>query len=258
MIQLNYTTLDDVHQRFSRILFNQYLCYEEQFTLSGSTWYMQDVLITVTEPDCTIDMSKLNYTINKWEILKYKYIDFAKWAEFKQRLRTSRSKSITFNFKVHNGEKDGCLVAMVLTRLNPSKPWTDCHVYYRVTEVFKKFAIDLILFNKIWHDLENANCNIQKLNLHIPILFFRIEFLAELIGSGYYNIWEFDKQNPPSEGIRYSWNRYYGPEAEIVKYHSIARKQKMKQRNVKLPALPIESLKFNEEEKNNEDLHESE
>lgn len=244
MIQLTYESLDDVHHNFSRILFNDFYKYKEDLVLSGSTWYMRDVILNIKSSECTIDMSKLNYTISKWEILKNKYIDFSQWDEFKERLRTSRSKSITFNFKVHSGEKDGCLVAMVLTRLNPSKPWTDCTVYYRVTEIFKKFAIDLILFNKIWNDLATANCDLKNLQLHIPILFFRIEFLAELIGSGYYTIEEFDKDNPPSDGIRYSYNRYYGPDAELVKYHSIVRKQKMKQRNVKLPELPIENLIF--------------
>lgn len=244
MICLEYDSLDKVHHDFSRILFNHYNRLNHELTLSGSTWYMRDVILNIKSPECTIDMSKLNYTINKWEILKNKYIDFDKWAEFKDKLRNSKSKSITFNFKIHEGEKDGCLVAMVLTRLNPSKPWTDLTVYYRVTEIFKKFAIDLILFNKIWNDLTTANCDLKNLQLHIPILFFRIEFLAELIGSGYYTIEEFDKDNPPSDGIRYSYNRYYGPDAELVKYHSIARKQKMKQRNVKLPELPIESLNF--------------
>lgn len=244
MICLEYDSLDKVHHDFSRILFNHYNRLNHELTLSGSTWYMRDVILNIKSSECTIDMSKLNYTINKWETLKNKYIDFDKWAEFKDKLRNSKSKSITFNFKIHEGEKDGCLVAMVLTRLNPSKPWTDLTVYYRVTEIFKKFAIDLILFNKIWNDLATANCDLKNLQLHIPILFFRIEFLAELIGSGYYTIEEFDKDNPPSDGIRYSYNRYYGPDAELVKYHSIARKQKMKQRNVQLPELPIESLNF--------------
>lgn len=244
MIYLEYDNLDQVHHDFSRVLFNNYDQYKDDFTLSGSTWYMRDVCLSIKSPECTIDMSKLNYTINKWEILKNKYIDQDKWKEFKERLAASKSKSITFNFKVHTGEKDGCLVAMVLTRLNPSKPWTDCHIYYRVTEIFKKFAIDLILFNKIWNDLKEANCDLKNLELHIPILFFRIEFLAELIGSGYYTIEEFNNDNPPSDGIRYSWNRYYGPDAEIVKYHSIARKQRMKQRNVQLDSLPINNLTF--------------
>lgn len=244
MVHLWYPTLDDVHKGFSRLLFNCYDEYKDELFLSGSTWYLRDVVLDVSSPDCTIDMSKLNYTINKWEILKNKYVDFDKWTEFKERLKTSKSKSITFNFKIHEGEKDGCLVAMVLTRMNPSKPWTDVHVYYRVTEVFKKFAIDLILFNKMWEDLKSANCEIKNWQLHIPILFFRIEFLAELIGSGYYTIEEFDKNNPPSDGIRYSWNRYYGPDAELVKYHSIQRKQKMKMRNVQLESLPINTLTF--------------
>jgi len=244
MVYLDYQSLDDVHRDFSRILFNRYDEFKNHFTLSGSTWYMRDVCINIHSPECTIDMSKLNYTINKWEILKNKYIDPEVWDYFKSRLIKSKSKSITFNFKVHTGEKDGCLVAMVLTRLNPNKPWTDLKVYYRVTEIFKKFAIDLILFNKIWNTLNECNCNISSFELHIPILFFRIEFLAELIGSGYYTIEEFNKDNPPSDGIRYSWNRYYGPDAEIVKYHSIARKQKMKQRNVQLDPLPINNLTF--------------
>lgn len=244
MTCLEYNSLDDVHHDFSRIIFENYYKYKEDLTLSGSTWYMRDVVLDIKSPECTIDMSKLNYTINKWEILKNKYIDSDQWSSFKERLKTSKSKSITFNFKIHSGEKDGCLVAMVLTRLNPSKPWTDCTVYYRVTEVFKKFAIDLILFHKIWNELKLSNCDFSNFRLIVPILFFRIEFLAELIGSGYYTIEEFDRENPPSEGIRYSYDRYYGPDAEEVKYKSIARKQRMKARNVKLPELPIDSLKF--------------
>lgn len=244
MIHLTYDSLDDVHHYFSRLLFDRYDEFSNNLVLSGSTWYLRDILLDIKSPECTIDMSKLNYTVNKWETLKNKYIDFDKWKEFKDRLKSSKSKSITFNFKIHTGEKDGCLVAMVLTRMNPNKPWTDCTVYYRVTEVFKKFAIDLILFHKIWNDLRDSNCDLVNLRLCIPILFFRIEFLAELIGSGYYTIEEFTKENPPSEGIRYSWNRYYGPDAQEVKYHSIARKQRMKQRNIQLPSLPINNLIF--------------
>lgn len=246
MIYLEYKSLDDVHYNFSRLIFNQYEKYKDDLVLSGSTWYLRNVCINIKSPDCTIDMSKLNYTINKWEILKNKYIDFDKWEVFKEKLKTSKSKSITFNFKIHD-KKEGCLIAMVLTRINPSKPWTDIKIYYRVTEIFKKFAIDLILFNKIWLDLNDSNCKIENLELHIPILFFRIEFLAELIGSGYYTIEEFKNDNGPSNGIRYSYNRYYGPDAKLVKYHSIQRKQKLKMRREGLPSLPIENLKFGKE-----------
>jgi hypothetical protein len=51
-----------------------------------------------------------------------KYIDPIDYQSFKERLSKNDKKTATFNFKIHKGEKQGCLIAMVFTRSNNNRP----------------------------------------------------------------------------------------------------------------------------------------
>ena len=241
MIYLKYNDFDDLYHRLSRLPLLEYDKYKDDLILSGSTYYMNNIIIEVPKYDCSIDMSRLNYTILKWNTLINKYIDKSDYIEFKEKLKDHKSKTCTFNFKIHREGKDACLVALVLTRDKSTKPWTDIHIYYRITEIYKKFAVDLILLNKMFNELHN--CEFNNIFFHFPKFFFRIEFLTELIG-GYFELDEFNEDNFATKHVKELWNRYYTPGADLSKYHSIARKQKLKMRSEKLTPLPIEDLKI--------------
>lgn len=242
MLYLKYKNFDDIYYNLSRLPLLEYDKYKNNLKLSGSTYYMNNIVIEVPNFYCSLDMSKLNYTILKWKILVNKYIDKSDYFNFKEKLINNRSKSCTFNFKIHQGEKDGCLVALVVTRNNSNTPWENLYIYYRVTEVYKKFPVDLILFNKICNEL--PNCNFTNIIFHIPEISFRQEFLTELIGSGYFTLEEFTEDNFATNRVKELWNKYYTKGAELSKYHSIARKQKLKKRSKFLDPIPIESLKL--------------
>lgn len=239
MVHLQFKDLDDTYKGMCDLPFHRLEEFKDDLFISGS-WWMYGVDINIKSYSCTIDMSVLNYTMLKWKALKTKYIDFDKYNGFKEYVASTSSKTATFNFKEH-GDKGGCLVAMVLTRHDNSKPFDKLTIHYRVTEVFKKFAIDLILINKICNDLSAYNCDIKEITLFLPALFYRGEFMAELIG-GYHHLEEFDLDNVTCNKIRYLYNRFYGEGAEESNYHSIQRKQKLKKRNDKLEPIPIGSL----------------
>lgn len=234
-----YKDFNECYKDISRLVFDHW--GEYKFYKYGSTYHLDECLIYIMNNECDINISKLNYTFAKWKTLNNKYIDFNEYDKFKELCKTSNSRTLTFNFKIHEG-KQSCLIAIVLQRKFRDKPWDRMKVFYRTTEVFKKFPVDLILFHKIWEDLPNTN--LEYIELIIPSMFWRIEFLAELIGEGYFTIDEFSKNNEPSELIRHEYQRYYGENAELVKYKSIRRKQKMKQERIEREDLPIEKLKL--------------
>ena len=249
MIYLEYKDFNDLYHNFSRLLINDLDKYKEDSFIVGATVYLNNVVIKTTSCDCNLDMADFNYTLNKWTTLKNKYIDPIAYFDLKDRLQTSTAKTLTFNFKIHIGRntdedqtknRDSCLVALVFSRNGNSGKWTTVNIYYRVTEIFKKMAIDLILFNRMFNDLPNLD--LHEYLIHIPQPFYSTFILAELMGN-LFDISEFDH---PDNFICFKKNRfyekYYGENAVDSNYHAIARKQKMKREGKALPSIPIESL----------------
>ena len=245
MLYLAYKDLDDLYYNFSRLPFNERNRYGQyMFDVTDTTTWLQDVVLEVGSEHCTLDMSLLNYTMVKWSTLLGKYIDLEEYLRFKEILKTGTKKSITFNFKIHEYNRPACLISMVITRLNHNKPWKEMKVHYRSTEIFKKFAVDLILFNRLVTELnQDCGCEIDKITLFIPLLFYRADFLAELLDSGYFTQEEFRKIDERfARKVMGYYDRYYTKGATLANYHTIQRKQKLKARSKSLPRIPIESL----------------
>lgn len=244
-VYLKYQDLDDLYDNFSRLPFYKRGEFgEELVDVTDTTTWMHDVILEAGSHECSLDMSLLNYTKVKWSTLLGKYIDLEEYLHFKEMVRKSTKKSITFNFKIHEYNRPACLISMVLVRLNHNKPWDEMKVHYRSTEIFKKFAVDLILFNRLVEELNSdCDCKISKITLFIPLLFYRADFLAELLDSGYFTQKEFRKLDErfAKKVIGY-YDRYYTKGASLANYHTIQRKQKLKAKSKSLPKIPIESL----------------
>lgn len=234
MLYYSYWDLDEAFRKFPKLVFGK---DKAMFSNSGKSYYLEDVVVEVHNRECTIDMSLLNYTRAKWTTLKNKYMDFDKWTLFKEEVKKGKKHSYTYYFNVHEG-KQSCLIALVLHRASTRDSFT-AHVYYRATEVYKKWPIDLILFNKLWDQIPE----IASLVMHIPFASYDMLFLAELIDRGYYTLQGLpnSKAKEIVEGL---YEKYYGEGAELSPYHSVARKQKLRAKGKPLPPLPIKSLKL--------------
>lgn len=248
MVYLKYKNFDDLYHSLSRLPLNEYSKYESELIKSGSTYYMNDVIIETPSFDCSIDMSILNYTMAKWNTLINKYVDVYRYSRLREKLSDNNTKTCTFNFKIHDEGKDACIIALVFSRDSTKVPWEKVDIFYRITDCVKKFAVDLILLNRMFTELPNLD--IKSIIFHFPKLFFRVEFLTELIG-GYFSLDEFTEDNFATNHVKDLWNKYYGEGASLSNYHTVARKQKLKKRSEKLPSIPIESLKIFEGIENN-------
>ena len=242
MVIFEYKDFDETYDRLSRVPTNEYNKYEDNLDKVGLTYHMKNVIIHTTSYDCNIRMDKLNYTLNKWTTLVNKYVDAIDYFKLKDRLNKNDKKTASFNFKIHEGDKQGCLVAMVFTRKDNNKPWDCVNVYYRTFDAYKAFPCDLILLNRMFTDL--GNLELKDIYLHVPNVFWRLQFLSELIG-GYFKLEDFnDSNNFPCNQVKKLYENYYGENAEEVKLHSIARKQKLKKRADSLPEIYINELKL--------------
>ena len=122
MVVFEFKDFNQLYHDLSRLPCLKYDKYKNELTRTGSTYHMKNVIIHTTSYECDIRMDKLNYTISKWKTLVNKYIDQDDYMKLKERLSKNDKKTATFNFKIHNGDKQGCLIALVFTRDDTKKP----------------------------------------------------------------------------------------------------------------------------------------
>lgn len=252
MFYLECNDFDDLYNQVSRLPINKEKELEDCNFKVGSTYYINNLILKTNSCDCSLDLGEFNYTLMKWKVLVNKYIDKDDYILLKQRLIDSTSKTLTFNFKIHIGLKtdldktknrDSCIIAIVFSRNGNKGKWEKATVLWRVAEIYKKFACDLILLNRMFNDLPNLE--IKEFILHIVQPFFSSFILSEIIDSKMFSIEEFKNSESFVGQILYShYLRYYGPEANLSNYHAIRRKQEMKKSGKKLPSIPIDTLKI--------------
>ncbi|MBP5407734.1 MAG: hypothetical protein J6Y42_01180, partial [Bacilli bacterium] len=68
-----------------------------------------------------------------------------------------------------------CLLNIVLTRKSRKSIWTRCFIYYRTTEINRRFGADLILFNKFINELPDC-CDIKEVYIILPKSYLNIRY----------------------------------------------------------------------------------
>lgn len=227
----------------------------DDFFTIGASQYVNNLIIETDSHDLVgpaSDLGNFNYSINKWNTLLKKYIDTEKYLELKTRLTWSTAKTLTFNFNIHVGlptdtdqtkNRDSCIIALVFYRNGNKGPWTGVSIYWRVAEIYQKFAADLCLLNRMFNDLPNLSLKHHCLHLTQP--FWSTFKLCELIEGPLFKIDEF-KENDSflAYKIQNHYLRYYGPDAELSNYHAIRRKQEMKLSGKVNKSIPLETLQM--------------
>lgn len=128
---------------------------ELPFIYAGHALYLYDLVIGIKNPvlDPNFDFGRhFNYTINKWKQLKANYLDLSELTELKSSIvkvnASKKAYSIPFQFKnAHNNGKQ-CLLSIIFSR-REGKLHPTITVFMRASEVTKRLACDLLLFQRI-------------------------------------------------------------------------------------------------------------
>lgn len=125
------------------------------FLYKSKALYLYDLVVEIDKPTFSDDFDfgrHFNYSINKWVSLVANYIDKMALSELRGEVRKfekSKSKQYSVPYSFDNNHKHGknCLLHMVCSkRANGDSVIS---VFMRSSEVTKRLACDLLLFNRI-------------------------------------------------------------------------------------------------------------
>ena len=177
MLLKAYKDFDDLF-----ITLNKNVIENPQEYVEFENWnqfYLPFSIFEVNSCDCKIDLGLLGYTKNKMEMLINTYIDFEKFDNFKKHLRICKGTSLTLYFKNikpkqgTTGNNGPCIISMVFTKkYRNDKYFSEVNIFYRTTEVNRRFYADLCLFYLIMKEMPSDLVNIEKYRIIIPKPFF--------------------------------------------------------------------------------------
>lgn len=127
--------------------------------------YAYDQTVKIKDPHMPPDFDfgkHFNYYINKWNSLVRNYVDIPSLKELKKEIEFyenngngSRPYSLIYQFtNVHTSGKR-CLLSMVVSRRYGKKKPRTISMYLRASEITKRLAFDLLLFERIGDYLFN-------------------------------------------------------------------------------------------------------
>ena len=125
--------------------------------LQGYKLKLIDFMVLESESyNFDLDISKLGYTKRKWPSLVDSYIEKEELDNFYNMIKTTTAPSCTLYFKrkkvIRNWKTNSipCLLSLVVSKKDhKSKTFDEAFVYYRTTELNRKFPVDLALIQSL-------------------------------------------------------------------------------------------------------------
>jgi len=184
---LIFYTFDDFSDLF-RSMLNEivnfpYILHAEN---TGTNLYLQPMVLKTKSFNTELNLGDFDYTITKMKYLINKYIDIEELKKFREKLINNSGTSLTFYFKTvkpkqgTSTDNGPCLLNITLTRETRKSKWTKCFINYRTTEINRRFAADLILFNKMLSELPSC-CELKEIYLILPKSYVDLRYFSTQI-----------------------------------------------------------------------------
>ena len=164
---------------------------------TGTNLYLQPMIISSKSSELDLNLGDFDYTITKMKYLVNKYIDIEELKKFHEKLINSSGTSLTFYFKTikpkqgTTTDNGPCLLNITLTRETRKSKWTKCFINYRTTEINRRFAADLILFNKIINELPSC-CELNEFFLILPKSYVNLRYFSTQVNMDLFENTEID------------------------------------------------------------------
>lgn len=249
MIRLEYADFDDLFYELNQDILLSPSKYISK--MSGSNGKVPFMVIELDSWECNLDLADMFYTKNKFCKLIETYINRETLEQFKSKLDTSKATALTFYFnqvKPKKGSASGngpCLLSIVLTRIKRTDKWNEATISYRTTELNRRFAADLVLFNRFINELPDC-CDIEKVNMVIPGSYVSGMVMAgqlKLFGVGREDI---ETEEPFHRALQKKLDGVLQPDRELSPYKAMARIQNAVNGRSSYKPIPIEELSINE------------
>ena len=226
---------------------NRKIIQEPENYIENINWnqcYLPFSIFTCEKTDCNINLNELCYTASKIKTLSRVYIDKERLDTFKNHLKVCKGTSLTYYFnnvkpkQGTTGNNGPCIIAMVFTKKYRSeKYFSEVNIYYRTTEINRRFYADLVLFNLLMKEMPQDLIKIEHYNIIIPKAFFHTKtclFNLNLFGAN------LNIDNEVTKQIKAHINRF--KEHGLYNYKSIQRIQLNLEGKLNYPPVQMEKL----------------
>jgi hypothetical protein len=245
MLIREYQNFDELFLKLNQeIILNPEECMDYTQNIQG---FMEDLIITCHGHGCTLDLGDFGYKVGKWGHLLRSYIDYPQLLEFREKLQTISGMSYTYYFNRKKATNGSCLIAVVMTRPKRKGPWKHMKIMYRVCELQKKFAADLVLINRFIEELPQECCEIDEITFHMSQA-----YLSGMFINGYFEYFKVDRKiiekskHPWHRTLTSNFNRFFKSPDQIHSYKALQKMQKLHFGMEDFESIQLEKLSIDE------------
>lgn len=175
MIVEKYLDFNDLYHNYNKNILlkpSKYIDY-----VKGKCAYLYTSFIESKNYDCDINLGDLIYSKNKFYKLINTYLDLKEWDAFKEKLKNTKGNSLTFYFKKikkqqgTTSDNGPCILSMVF--IKEKDIFNKVFIYYRTTELNRRFGADLIFFHHLLKDLKEIT-NLNSINFVFPLSYIQL------------------------------------------------------------------------------------
>ena len=243
MLFLSYNSFTDLFLDINKKIIEEPIKYVEK--VDWNQWYLPFSVFECNSSDCNINLSKLCYTKTKIKALSRIYVNKDNLINFKEHLKICKGTSLTYYFnnvkpkQGTTGNNGPCIISVVFTKNSRSdKYFSECNIYYRTTELNRRFYADLVLFDLFLKELPQDYIKINKYRIIIPKAFFHSKtclFNLDLFNA---------KLDPETSGVAYQIKHHLKKFEEhgLYNYKSIKRIQKHLNNELEYPEVDMKGL----------------
>lgn len=241
MLIRDYNDFDDLFLNLNREMITN--PEETMMYTQNIQGFQEDLVLSCKSHKCTLNLGDFGYKEGKWGHLLRSYIDYPQLIEFREKLTKISGMSYTYYFNRKKATNGSCLIAAVVTRPKRKGPWKHLKIMYRVCELQKKFAADLVLINRFIEELPQEVCEIDNITFHMSQA-----YLSGMFINGYFNYFRVPRKSianskhPWHKSLNSNYNRFFKSEDQIHSYKALQKMQLLHFGLEKFPKIDINKL----------------
>lgn len=216
--------------------------------LNTTMGMVKPMMINCETSQCDqIDLGALGYKPGKWSHLVKTYLGPEKIEELKHLGENCGGLSVGFDFlrkTTHNG---ACMREIIISRHKRKKPWDTINVFWRTTELQRRWAADLILISRIMELIPNSD--FKEIHLWLPTSYQSAMYIIPLVTPVFgMRIEDLDPNHFYTKVIITREKKYYIPDTcphnMLSSGEKVVELYKAYQRGDKLPKITYKECKL--------------
>ena len=217
-----YKNFDEALYEISREVL--YKPYDMIDYTASHTAFIEDLILTIQNTDCSIDIGDFGYKRNKWTLVTKSCIDKKKLKKFYEKLRTTSYDACVYMFPDDDAVP---LLSMMFTRHDKRQKWRKCVVYMKQVDLQRMLAVYMVFISVFLRELPDY-CKVKEVTIHIgegTVCSYFVNGLLDFYDVG---LEELDNSHPFIKDCCSIRDVAFKNKGQLSKYQTVRTMQMMK------------------------------